>query len=339
MSLITGIFSALIAGMLNGSFAAPLKKIKYWEWENTWIIYAFTGLLLLPFFATIITVPELWDVYAHVEVSVILKTLITGMLYGIGSITFGLGLHLAGLSLGYSLMIGIIAITGSLVPMLIISPESIFTVGGLIISLAMVVCLSGIIYCAKAGALREQSADKTSNEDGSRFRLALIVCIVSGLFSSMLNISLVMGQPIADLAKLHIGGSLVNFRATNAVWLITLSGAFVPYVFYCFFLFFRNKSINNYTKSSFNFYRAGFMGVLWFLGILVYGAGVSSFGKFGTTIGWLILMAFTVITGNLWGFFTGEWHNAPSEAKMKMYKGLGLLLISVVIVSIGKFYL
>jgi len=33
--MITGIFTSIIAGIFNGSFAAPMKKISNWEWENT----------------------------------------------------------------------------------------------------------------------------------------------------------------------------------------------------------------------------------------------------------------------------------------------------------------
>ena len=100
MGLLIGLASSLVAGILNGSFAAPMKRISNWEWENTWFVYALVALLILPISAAFISVPGLVGIYAKVDNAVILATLLTGFLYGIGSVTFGLGLHLAGLSLG-----------------------------------------------------------------------------------------------------------------------------------------------------------------------------------------------------------------------------------------------
>ncbi len=81
------------------------------------------------------------------------------------------------------------------------------------------------------------------------------------------------------------------------------------------------------------------MGGLWFSCISLYGAGVANLGKLGATIGWLILMSFTVIVGNLWGIFTGEWKDAPQKAKRKMITGLIILFSSVVLVAVSKFFL
>jgi L-rhamnose-H+ transport protein len=260
-------------------------------------------------------------------------------LFGIGSVTFGLGLQLAGLSLGNSLMVGIISVTGSLVPMLILSPESIVTPAGGLLLLAMLISVIGVIYCSIAGNIRAKSLDKTgqSGEKKAPFKVALIVCIVSGVFSSMLNVSLVLGLPVAELAMAKLPGAFGTYRAYNAVWAITLSGAFVPYLIGCVFLLIRNKSLVRYEKFPSGFKHALLMGILWFSCITLYGAGASQLGKLGTTIGWLILMAVTVIVGNLWGLITGEWEHAPIEAKQKMTRGLVFMFLSVVVVGIAKY--
>jgi L-rhamnose-H+ transport protein len=339
--MIIGIISSVIAGMFNGSFAVPTKRIIHWEWENTWFVYALIAMLILPIATAFISVPALFDIYKQAGSSVLLKTLFTGILFGIGSVTFGLGLHLAGLSLGNSLMIGIISITGSLVPMLMLSPESILTPGGGILLFAMLITVIGIIYCGNAGMLRSRSIENDTGIDKRKasFKIALVVCIVSGIFSSMLNISLVMGMPIAELAKTNLSGVLSSFRAYSAVWAVTLFGALIPYLFYCFYLFFRNKSITKYKAPTNNFFWAILMGFMWFFCITLYGAGVSNLGKLGTTISWLILMSCTVTVGNLWGWITGEWKNAPQKAQQKMKIGLVLLFLSVIMVAVAKLYL
>lgn len=339
MKLLIGLAASIVAGVLNGSFAAPMKKISNWEWENTWFIYALVAFLVLPIATAFILVPGLGGIYAQVDHSVIIKTLLTGFLYGIGSLTFGLGMYLAGLSLGYSLIIGLTSVTGSLIPMLLLSPESIFTTGGLILLLAMAVSIVGVIFCGIAGALRADSQVEGDTGRKVSFKVAFTVCAISGILSAMLNISLVMGLPIAEMAQAQTIGTLGPFKATSAVWAVTLSGAVVPYLLYCGFLFAKNKSAIKFKEKPVNFFRSFLMGLLWFLCISLYGAGASNLGKLGTTIGWLILMAFTVVVGNLWGFFTGEWNDAPQKAKKKMIKGLLILLLSVLLVAIGKFFL
>ena len=143
----------------------------------------------------------------------------------------------------------------------------------------------------------------------------------------------------AELAKTNLSGVLSSFRAYNAVWAVTLFGALIPYVFYCFYLFFRNKSIIKYKVTTNNFFWAILMGFLWFFCITLYGAGASNLGRLGTTISWLILMSCTVIVGNLWGWITGEWKYAPQKAQQKMKIGLVLLFLSVVMVAVAKLYL
>lgn len=337
--MVIGIISSVFAGVLNGSFAAPMKKIVGWKWENTWFVYAVVAMLLLPLATAFVSVPGLGDVYAQADGSVIIKTILTGFLFGVGSVTFGLGLQLAGLSLGNSLMVGIISVTGSLVPMLILSPEAIFTVAGGLLLLAMLVSVIGVVYCSIAGNIRAKALDKTGQAGDKRapFKVALIVCIVSGIFSSMLNVSLVMGLPVAELAKANLPGAFGAYCAYNAVWVLTLSGAFLPYLIGCVFLLIKNGSMVRYGKFPSGFRHAVLMGLLWFACITLYGAGASQLGKLGTTIGWLILMAVTVIVGNLWGLMTGEWEHAPIEAKQKMTRGLLFMFLSVVIVGVAKY--
>jgi hypothetical protein len=50
-------------------------------------------------------------------------------------------------------------------------------------------------------------------------------------------------------------------------------------------------------------------------------------------------MSFTVIVGNLWGYFTGEWKGAPVQSINKMKTGLAILMMSIIMVAISKFYL
>ena len=53
-----GIAIVVLAGILNGSFAAPMKRMHGWEWENSWLLFAISGLLIFPWLIAFATVPH-----------------------------------------------------------------------------------------------------------------------------------------------------------------------------------------------------------------------------------------------------------------------------------------
>ena len=180
-----------------------------------------------------------------------------------------------------------------------------------------------------------------SDSKKGSFKLGLVVCVVSGVLSSMLNFAFHFGSPIAEKARIYLGNSATAFQTNHTIWYITLLGGFVPFLIYCGYLLIHNRSWKKYAESETNSYWlwACFMGVMWMGCIVLYGIGASILGKLGTTVGWLVLMAFTVLVGNLWGVITGEWKGAPKEAKIQMIQGLFLLMVSVILVGVGKMLL
>ena len=49
MNVGISVLQVLAGGVLNGSFVAPMKVIKTWRWENSWLLYSIVGLLIIPF--------------------------------------------------------------------------------------------------------------------------------------------------------------------------------------------------------------------------------------------------------------------------------------------------
>jgi len=343
MSISIGIAAAVTSGLLNGSFAVPMKLNVKWEWENTWLLYSVSALIAFPLIIALWTVPELLSIYRDTPGTVLMQTFLFGVGWGLGAVTFGLGLHMVGLSLGYTITIGVIAVTGSLIPMLVHNPASLLTAGGAVIILAMLVTVGGVALCGTAGMIRDKSLRQ--NQQGQcrrpQFKLGFLVCLLSGVLSAMLNLAFDSGAPIAEVAKTHLGQLATAFRANNAIWLLTLSGGFIPNFLYCGYLLLNKGSLKKYGESEtvFHWLRAFLMGAIWIGCIVLYGAGASSLGKLGTTVGWLILMAVTVLIGNLWGVITGEWKAVPGKARQRMSQGLALLLGSVMLVGLGRFLL
>ena len=60
-----GIFLHGLGGFAAGSFYFPLKKITNWAWETFWIINAFVGWIVMPWFVASLTIPELTSVFSE----------------------------------------------------------------------------------------------------------------------------------------------------------------------------------------------------------------------------------------------------------------------------------
>src|SRR6202048_4704960 len=123
LTLLSGIGVVTLAGILNGSFAAPMKLMPGWRWENSWLIFALSGLIVFPWVISFATVPTLASVYAGASPSTLINVVLFGLLWGVGATLFGLGISRLGMALGFALILGITASFGSLLPMAILYSE------------------------------------------------------------------------------------------------------------------------------------------------------------------------------------------------------------------------
>ena len=75
----TGFAIILLAGLLQGLFALPMKFARGWNYENIWLIFAATGLVIFPWMLTAATVPHLPSVYRATPTPVLLAILGFGL--------------------------------------------------------------------------------------------------------------------------------------------------------------------------------------------------------------------------------------------------------------------
>ena len=342
MSAFLSIFAAVVSGILNGSYAAPMKLTRKWEWENIWLMFSVAGFILFPWLFAFLSIPDLLTVYQDADGAAVRAAIFFGAGWGLGSVTFGLGLYMVGLSLGYTLIMGIIAVTGSIIPMLVHDSGGFLTPGGMVIIAALLIAVGGVVLCGSAGMNREKNQSRNNKQNTgnqSRFKLGLLVCIIAGIFSAMLNFAFDFGADIAVTAKTFLGEDGSSFRANNAIWCLTLTGGFVPNLLYCSYLLIKKGSWKKFGAAGTSHYWlwALFMGLIFIGCLMLYGSAASGLGKLGTTVGWLILMSATILTGNFWGIISGEWKNAPGDARRKMTTGSALLIATVILVSLGNY--
>ena len=53
-----GVLIFAIGGLAGAVFYLPFRKVRHWAWESYWLIYAVTGLLIVPLVLTLIVFPR-----------------------------------------------------------------------------------------------------------------------------------------------------------------------------------------------------------------------------------------------------------------------------------------
>jgi L-rhamnose-H+ transport protein len=333
-ALLWGIGMVTLAGILQGSFAAPMKRMPAWRWENSWLLFALSGLVIFPWAVNFATVPNVARVYAGASPSTLIRVFLFGLLWGVGSTLFGLAISRVGIALGFALILGITSSFGSLIPMAILHSDHLLAKRGLGLIGGTAVMVLGLVFLALAGRTREH--DLGSGDDvRSGFAFGLMLCIFSGIFSSMMNFSFVFGEELR-LRAIQFGAS--NAMAANPIWALTVSGGFVANLLYCVYLLNKNRTWPVFRAGNPTAYwlLGTLMGLLWFGGTVLYGMGAASLGALGAIVGWPIFMTIDIIAALFWGAVSGEWKGASRRAKVYNWAGVGVLLLAIAVISAGN---
>ena len=335
----TGIFLGILAGIFLGSFALPMKKVKLWQWEHTWILFSLWATVILPLLMAIVTIPNLMSVYTDTPTKVLITVFSFGAVWGIANICYGMGLKMVGLAMGTAIVLGLSNAIGAILPIILYTPEKLHEPVGITLCIAVAIMVVGIVVCAIAGLKREKAVNSASEttvdaKNKSEFVKGLVICIVAGVFGAMFNFALISGKPIETIA---IGLGASPLQATNPTWVIALTGGFVVTLAYCVYLWVKNKNIKQFFSpgTGVNWLLTLGMGVMWYAGVTIYGMSVSKLGLLGASIGWPVIQSMAVGSGNFWGIVTGEWKGSGKAPFRLMITGLLILLVGIVIVGIA----
>lgn len=328
-----GLILLLLAGVTNGSFALPMKFTKKWAWENTWLAWSVYALLLLPIAVTFYTVPRVMDCFSEAGPSIVLWVALCGATWGVAQVFFGLAVDSMGIALTFSIVLGISAAVGSIIPLLRLHSERIFSRGGLGVLLGVALVIVGVTLCAVAGRRREATLGPAKDSRGhSLMGKGLILAIGSGFGAAMVNLGLTFGAPLLERARLHGAAPL---WAPNAIWLPLMLAGAVPNILYCAYLLNKNRNGARFSESGTSPYwiYALVMAVFWFGSTSLYGVSAGKLGSWGTIIGWPLFMSLIVITASVLGILTGEWKNAGKTPLQIQLGGVGVLILAVFVLS------
>jgi len=358
MQVILGVIFHFIGGFASGSFYIPYKKVKGWHWESYWIVGGLFSWLIVPPLAAWLTIPDFNDIISSTGVSTLLITFFFGLLWGIGGLTYGLGVRYLGVSLGSSIILGLCMVFGALIPSIYydfspVEGKDTFSMmigssWGLIVLSGLVVCVLGIIICGKAGTMKEKQLRSSSDPHGVevkteyKFALGMFVSIVSGVLSACFNFGLEAGQSMGAVAneawKLANPGEGEFLYRNNVIYVVLLWGGLTTNFIWCMILNARNKTFGDYTNKKTplfsNYMFAALAGTTWFLQFFFYGMGESKLGNGPSS--WILHMAFIILVANMWGIILKEWKGVSRKTARTIAAGIITIILAVIIVGIGN---
>ena len=267
-----------------------------------------------------------------------------GFLWGWGAVTFAIGITSVGMSLGYATIMGLATAVGSIIPM-IRRWDRIPDDARLFILLGIATCLAGVAICGRAGVLRERAASigdgapKKGSSAGKTplkiFLVGLAWCVLSGFLSACANLGFDYADRVAQEAQ-HLGAG--PLAASIGRWITVYWGGFLAILIGSGSTMLKKGTWRNYFKagSGRDFGFALIAGSCHFLAQIPYGMGAYYLGTLGTSVGWVINIACSLLVANVLGFMTQEWKGAPKASTRTLFVGLAVLVVAMGILAHGN---
>lgn len=336
MEILIGLIIIAIGAFCQSSSYVPINKIKDWSWESYWIVQGLFAWLILPFLGALLAVPEghsLFELFTDQNAFNVGMTILFGVLWGVGGLTFGLSMRYLGVALGQSIALGTCAGLGTILGPVFLNiffpeqdPLSKLTSAVII---GVVVTLVGIAIIGVAGSMKSASLSEEEKRQAVKdfnFPKGLAIALLAGFMSGCFNVGLTFG------ASITFPETDAMFRGLPATFLVTLGG-FCTNAIYCFYQNSKNKTWSDYSKTSVwgnNLVFCLLAGALWysqFFGLSL-GQGFLADSPDLMTFSFCILMALNVTFSNVWGIILKEWKGCSPKTIAVLLLGLCILIIS-----------
>lgn len=332
-----------VGGISAASCYLPSTQTRKWSWGTFWLVQALFAWIIMPVIVGWLTVPGFFSILHDAPSKPLRMAFLLGAAYGFGGMSFGKAINHIGYSLTYTLAIGISAVLGTILPMLILGGIGTYFTkpgGGIVLS-GMILSVLGVILCGWSGFKKEQDLNSLTGIQ-TRFNMSvgLILTIVAGVLSGVFNLSLEYGQPIADMAAQK---GAVNFQG-NAKMIVSTSGCFAVN-----FIWFIIAGIRHGTLKEFfpkndlsvldimkNWGWSALAGMFWCLQFFFYGLGHVKMGNFQFA-SWVLHMSMLIFFSYIVGVLMKEWKQVKPKTYLILVVGLLTLIISFCITSYGSY--
>jgi L-rhamnose-H+ transport protein len=298
----------------------PLRRIRSWPWECSWLVFSIVSLAIVPCALAWLTLPHWPAFYLSVGTPELLPPFLFGIGWGVAQVLFGLAVVRLGMALGFTLVVGLGTIFGTLIPFFTRHEASLTSRGSMMLLFGCVLMVLGVSLSGWAGKLRDASV---LSQEKKNYGTGLLIALISGVLSSMLNLSFSFGQPLTQAAVRH--GATPSL-AVLAVWPIALAGGLPPNIGYALYLLTRNRGWSKFRPVYPDFFLSLLMGLLWIVAVAIYGLATYQLGRLGDSAGWAIYQVTMVLTACAAGVFSGEWKRA-SKLSVRVFM-LGIIALA-----------
>ncbi len=336
MEVLIGLLIIAVGAFCQSSCYVPINKIKKWSWESYWLVQGVFAWLVFPFLGALLAVPQghsLFEVYASYPTEALL-TMVFGVLWGVGGLTFGLSMRYLGVALGQSISLGTCAGLGTIMGPVLLNlffPElnALESLTAAVIT-GVVVTLLGIAIIGVAGGMKSASLSEEEKKEAVKdfnFPKGLAIALLAGFMSGCFNVGLEFGKDINF-------GELTQpmFRTLPATLLVTVGG-FLTNAVYCLVQNKKNNTFSDYKQGNLwasNLLFCALAGMLWYSQFFGLSLGRSFFeaGSAMDTLAFCILMALNVTFSNVWGIILKEWKGCSRKTIVVLVTGIAVLIIS-----------
>jgi L-rhamnose-H+ transport protein len=336
MDIVIGLLIIAVGAFFQSSSYVPINKIKSWSWESYWLVQGVFAWLIFPFLGAMLAVPEgqqFGCMFAQADGFNLWMTVLFGVLWGIGGLTFGLSMRYLGVALGQSIALGTCAAGGTILGPVLLNtffPEmNALSSLTFAVLLGVAVALLGIAIIGIAGMMKANSLPEEQKREAVKdfnFPKGIMIALLAGVMSGCFNVGLEFGKDI------NFEGTDPLFATLPATLLVTLGG-FATNALYCLYQNAKNKTFKDYGKANLwarNIFLCALAGGLWysqFFGLSL-GKGFLTESPTLTTLSFCILMALNVTFANLWGIILKEWKGCSKKTILVLIIGLLVLVTS-----------
>lgn len=339
MEIIIGLLIIAIGAFCQSSSYVPINKVKGWNWESYWLVQGVFAWLVFPILGALLAVPaghSLCELFTAENSFNIWMTILFGVLWGVGGLTFGLSMRYLGVALGQSIALGTCAAGGTVLgPVLLniffpeldkLSALTFPVISGVVVTLVGIAII-GVAGMMKANSLPEE--EKKAAVKDFNFPKGLAIALLAGVMSGCFAVGLEFGKDI------NFGELTPDmYKTLPATMLVTLGG-FITNAIYCLYQNGKNKSFGDYKQGNLWLNNALFCalaGALWysqFFGLSL-GKGFLTESATLTTLSFCILMALNVIFANAWGLILKEWKGCSK-------KTIAVLVLGILVLAASSF--
>lgn len=328
MNLIIGLLIIAVGAFCQSSSYVPINKIKKWSWESYWLVQGVFAWLLFPLLGALLAVPfgeSLLGMFAA-NGKASLLTILFGILWGVGGLTFGLSMRYLGVALGQSIALGTCAGLGAILGPVFTGHAHDLTSSVII---GVVVTLVGIAIIGVAGAMKSAALPEEEKKKAIKdfnFGKGLFVAILAGFMSACFNIGLSFGEPLTWEQTPDI------FKSLPATLLVTVGG-FLTNACYCLYQNGKNKTWGDYSQKALwghNLVFCALAGLLWYSQFFGLSLGKGFLTEYPAliTFSWCILMSLNVVFSNVWGIILKEWKGVSRKTIAFLVTGIIVLIVS-----------